>query len=101
MTIEEFYIDFSDVSLKILNDLKADKSKRNIAKAVIKSLRLMGYNLRHPSLGTHKYSSMFGPHGQEIFESYAQNNTPGAYRIFWYYGPGKNVITIYTILPHP
>ena len=38
---------------------------------------------------------------EDVFEAYAENNTPGAYRIFWYYGPGKNQITILAITPHP
>jgi hypothetical protein len=44
---------------------------------------------------------MHGENGEEVFEAYAENNTPGAYRIFWHYGPGKDVITIIAITPHP
>ena len=36
-----------------------------------------------------------------MFEAYAENNTPGAYRIFWYYGPEKTMISIIAITPHP
>jgi hypothetical protein len=36
-----------------------------------------------------------------MFEAYAQNDTPGAYRIMWCYGPGKGEITIVAITPHP
>jgi hypothetical protein len=38
-----------------------------------------------------------------VFEAYAQNRTPGAYRIFWCYGPDKDKgdITITAITPHP
>lgn len=60
----------------------------------------MKVNLKHPSLNTHKYD-LEGPKGEEVFGSYAQNNTPGAYRIFWYYGPEKKEITIIAITPHP
>lgn len=70
-------------------------------KAVRKTLGLMETNLRHPGLKTHKYSSMVGPGSAEVFEAYAENNTPGAYRIFWHYGPGKDSITILAITPHP
>ena len=42
-----------------------------------------------------------GTNGEDIFESYAQNNTPGAYRVFWFYGPGKKEITVVAITPHP
>ena len=62
----------------------------------------------HPSLHTHEFTSLSGAKGEKVFEAYAQNKTPGAYRIFWYYGPdeikGKKrtaVITIIAITRHP
>lgn len=70
-------------------------------KAVRKALGLMQTNLRHPGLKTHKFTSLRGPSGEEMFESYAENNTPAAYRIFWYYGPGKGKITVVAVTPHP
>lgn len=84
--------------LKNLND---DASKIKILKAVNKTLGLMETNLRHPSLNTHEYTSFSGPHGEKVFEAYAQQKTPGAYRIFWYYGPEKNMISIIAIIAHP
>jgi hypothetical protein len=70
-------------------------------KAVRKALALLENNPRHPGLKTHKYSSMMAESGEDVFEAYAENNTPGAYRIFWHYGLGKDVITIIAITPHP
>jgi hypothetical protein len=70
-------------------------------KAVRKAIGLLESNPRHPGLNTHKFSSKQGPSGEDIFEAYAENNTPGAYRIFWMYGPGKDVITVIAITPHP
>lgn len=84
-----------------LNKLINDKAKKAVLKGVVKSLKLMRSNLKHPSLNTHKYDEIEGPHGEEVFESYAQNNTPGAYRIFWHYGPEKRMITILAISSHP
>ena len=72
-----------------------------LEKQVKKALGLLQTNLRHPSLRTHKYESVKGPHGQDVFEAYAQNKTPGAYRIFWCYGPEKDQITILAITAHP
>lgn len=69
--------------------------------AVRKALGYLESNPRHPGLNTHKFSSLQGPFGEEIFEAYAENNTPAAYRIFWYYGPDKKQITIIAITPHP
>ena len=74
---------------------------KKVAKAVVKALGYMRENIRHPSLHTHKYDNYVGPNGEEVFESYAQNKTPGAYRIFWYYGPEKRMITVIAIEPHP
>jgi hypothetical protein len=76
-------------------------SKKAVLKAVDKTLDLMATNLRHRSLQTHEFHGMKGPDGEKIWESYAQNKTPGAYRVFWHYGPGKSKITIVAITPHP
>jgi len=38
--------------------------------------------------------------GAKVFEVYVQNRTPGAYRLFWCYGPEKREITIIAITPH-
>lgn len=70
-------------------------------KKVLSTLGKMQTNMRHPSLKTHKYDSLSGLKGEEVFEAYVENRTPGAYRVFWYYGIGKNVITILAITPHP
>jgi hypothetical protein len=69
--------------------------------AVKKCLGYMQVNLRHHSLETHKLENLCTKMGEEIFEAYAQNKTPGAYRIIWHYGPGKGIITIVAITPHP
>ncbi|WP_250126521.1 hypothetical protein [Chroococcidiopsis sp. CCMEE 29] len=68
---------------------------------VLKTLGLMETNLRHPSLNTHKYQSITGPNGEEVFEAYVESKTPAAFRVFWHYGPHKEVITILAITPHP
>lgn len=88
-------------AIENLKVLKEDKSKARILKDVVKTLEIMEKNLRHPSLNTHEYKGIKGPQGEKIFEAYAQNNTPGAYREFWYYGPGQNTITVVAIIPHP
>lgn len=68
---------------------------------VLKTLGLMETNLRHPSLNTHKYKSLAGANGEEVFEAYVENKTPAAFRVFWHYGPTREVITIVAITPHP
>ena len=81
--------------------LKKNPASQITFKAVRSSLDKMAVNLRHPSLNTHEFRSFAGPNGEKIFEAYAQNNTPGAYRIFWYYGPERGDVTILAITPHP
>ena len=84
-----------------LREIENDPSKKDILKAVRKTLGLMETNLRHPSLNTHEFTSLKGPNGQKVFEAYVQQRTPAAHRIFWYYGPDRKQIAIVAITPHP
>lgn len=81
--------------------MKKDKSKEAHYKAVKKCLSYMETNLRHPSLQTHEFHGLKGPNGEKVYEAYAQNQRPGAYRILWSYGKEKNTIAVWTIVPHP
>jgi len=101
MQDKEFEFHLTENAEEDLKELIADKGKHVALKAVRKCLNLMMTNLKHPSLNTHKYDDLEGSNGEEVFESYAQNNTPGAYRVFWHYGPGRKKITILLICPHP
>ena len=84
-----------------------DKSKKSrqegLFQQIVKALKLLKNNPRHPGLNTHPYSSIEHPFAKDekVFEAYVQNNTPGAYRVFWCYGPQKKEITIIAITPHP
>ena len=97
----KFDIVFTEHANIQMDELEQSKDKKIVCKAVNKILGFMETNLRHPSLNTHEYDAMSGPNGEKIFESYAQNRTPGFYRIFWHYGQGKKQITILEICPHP
>lgn len=96
----EFQLKMTPEASQDLADLKAS-SNQAAFKAVAKALRLMAADIRHKSLKTHEYQSLEGPNGEKVFEAYAQNDTPGARRIFWCYGPEKGQITILAILKHP
>jgi hypothetical protein len=88
-------------------ELSASKHLQKRFKAVRKSLRFLSENPAHPSLQTHKYDSIKGPDDLEVFEAYAEQKTPAAYRSFWCYYPAKTkanptrYITILAITPHP
>ncbi len=83
-------------------------SRDAIFEQVRKAIGYLEIDPHHPSLNTHEFTSLAGANGEKVFEAYAENNTPGAYRIFWHYGPdetkGKKrtpVITIVAITRHP
>jgi hypothetical protein len=83
------------------NRLKSVPSLQKRYKAVKKTIQLLASDPRHNSLQTHEFTSLNGPHGEKIFEAYAEQNTPAVYRVFWYYGPSKDQITIIAITRHP
>ena len=97
----QFELLFSKEADANYDHLEKNKALAKRLKSVKKALGYLEKNPGHPSLNTHKYSAISGPCGEEIFEAYAENNTPAAYRIFWYYGPNKKEITIIAITPHP
>ena len=88
-------------------DLRAGRGKstkiEGLFKQVTKCVELLITNPRHPGIQlTNSTALRIHTIGNKKFsEAYAQNRTPGAYRIFWCYGPGKNQITIIAITPHP
>ena len=96
-----FDLVFTDEASTDFELLKNNRSLFKRFKAVRKALAYLETNPRHPSLNTHKYTAMNGPAGEDVFEAYAENKTPAAYRIFWYYGPKKQEITIVAIIAHP
>ena len=96
-----FTLRYTQTAERHLLALKNDPSKQRILKDVVKALRFMESNLRHPALNTHEYHTLKGPNGQKVFEAYAQQKTSGAYRIFWHYGPEPHMVSIIAIIPHP
>jgi len=96
-----FEIYLTDEAQVQLNRLKTDKGLSKRYKAVKKTLLYLSTNPRPPGLQTHEFTSLKGPKGEKVFEAYAEQSTPAAYRIFWYYGTSPNQITIVAITPHP
>ena len=95
----------ADAQLTALEDSPSQSAQ---LAQVRKALGFLEINPSHPGLHTHEFTSLAGVNGEKVFEAYAQNNTPGAYRLFWHYGPdeikGKKrtpVITVVAITRHP
>ena len=99
---------FTETANQQYESLLNNPSKKGVLKQVQKTLALLDTNVRHPSLETHEYNSIKGVNGERVWEAYAQQKTPSAYRVFFHYGPDKKVegrrvpvITIIAITPHP
>lgn len=98
-----FSLRFTPEALNALHRIESQRAQAGLEKQIKKALGYLQLNPRHPSLQTHVFHSIenpFDPNGK-VFEAYAQNRTPGAYRIFWCYGPQKTEITILALTPHP
>ena len=92
-----FELEWTAEAKAVYEILKANPSGKARYKAVRKTLQFLGENPRHPGLRTHPFSSLEGPNGEKVFEAYAQQKTPAAYRVFWYYGSKRGTIVLLTI----
>ncbi|MGA7873747.1 MAG: hypothetical protein WCA22_22900 [Candidatus Binatus sp.] len=97
----KFRLVFTPSARDALALLSKDPGAGKRLRAVQKTLGLLEMNPRHPSLNTHEYSKLSGPQGQKVFEAYAENRTPAAFRVFFCYGPKTGQMTILAITPHP
>ncbi|HMQ78425.1 MAG TPA: hypothetical protein PKE39_06385 [Ignavibacteria bacterium] len=68
---------------------------------IVKSLNYLSQNPKHNSLNSHEIFPLSQRYGIRVWQSYLENRTPSAGRIYWVYGPGKNQITIIGLEPHP
>ena len=101
MSAPPFQLAYTDEARSVLKDLEQPRHSVKRQK-VLKTLRLLrDIGPAHPGLNSHKYHSRSGPHGEDLWESYVENRTPGAWRIWWIYGPEDDMITVVTLGPHP
>ena len=80
---------------------KLGKPEEKFFKKWVKALGYLSSNPRHNSLASHEIEDLSRKHGIKIFQSYLENKTPAAGRMFWAYGPGKGDITVLAVEPHP
>ena len=95
----------AEASLKARRRSRKAKATKDevLFKQVHKCIQHLIRNPKHPPLATHEYHSLAHPYDKKgkVFEAHAQSATPGAYRVFWCYGPERRQITIIAITPHP
>jgi hypothetical protein len=80
---------------------KLHKAEEKFFKKWVKALDYLSANPRHNSLASHEIDELTRKYGIKIFQSYLENKTPAAGRMFWAYGPDKGSITILAVEPHP
>ena len=78
-----------------------DKTEEKFFKKWVKALGYLSADPRHNSLGSHEINELTQKYGFKIFQSYLENKTPAAGRMFWAYGPDKGDITVLAVEPHP
>ena len=101
MSAPPIHLLYTDEARSVLSDLTKPTHRAKNQK-VLKTLRLLrDVGPSHPGLSSHKYHSLSGPGGEDVWESYIENRTPGAWRLWWVYGPDADTITIVTLGPHP
>lgn len=95
--MEQFW---KDLSSRVHNKT-ATKVDLDLYKKLGKCFHLLSCNPKHNSLKTHEIKALTERYGMKVWESYIENNTPGAKRLFWVYGPGLSEITIIGLETHP
>lgn len=55
----------------------------------------------YPGLQTHEIPPLSRRYGMNAWQSYLENKTSGAKRMYWVYGPGQQEITIIGLEPYP
>ena len=66
-----------------------------------KAMRLLSQDPSYPSLHTHDIEPLTKRYGVKVWQSYLENNTRRAMRMYWVYGPDRQDITIIGLEPHP
>ena len=85
-----------------VTDGSVGKDERALYQKIGKAMKLLATDPRHPGLKSHEIGSLTKRYGGiKVWESYLENNTPSAGRLFWVYGPDKGDITIIGVEPHP
>lgn len=77
------------------------KDEQRLAKMLFKAIAHLARDPFYPSLQSHEIAPLTARHGSTVFQSYLQNQTPGAGRLYWVYGPQRGMITLVGLEPHP
>lgn len=95
--MEELWTSLTGKHKEKILTIREERLYQKIGKAML----LLSNNPRHPGLQSHEIDSLSRRYGMKVWESYLENKTSRAARIFWIYGPGKQEFTLIGIEPHP
>ena len=100
MGVPEMELFWNTLKDKVANN-QATTDEIKLYKKFGKALYLISKNPKHPGLNTHEITQLSYRYGDRVWQSYLENNTPAAGRIYWVYGPDRMDITIIGLEPHP
>ena len=89
--------EFLDALGRKVREETANADEQRLYRKLKRTLERLSENPKHRGLASHKIQGF----KHDIWESYVENHTPGARRIFWRYGPGKDEITLLSLEKHP
>lgn len=94
--------------LALWTDLQQKYRSSSLSKAEEKLYKKWGNALKklsedpfYPSLQTHEIAPLSKRYGMRVWQSYLENKTSSAMRMYWVYGPDQQEITIIGLEPHP
>ena len=98
--IPEMDLLWADLSSKSKKGMLG-KDEEKLYKKMGKAMAFLSNDPKHPGLHSHEIEALSKRYGMKVWQSYLENKTSGAGRIYWVYGLEKNEITIIGLEPHP
>lgn len=77
------------------------KNEEELYKKWGNALKKLSVDPFYPGLQTHEIPPLSKRYGIKVWQSYLENRTSGARRMYWVYGPDQQEITIIGLEPHP
>lgn len=77
------------------------KNEETLYKKWGKAMKLLSQDPRYPGLRTHEIEPLSKRYGMKVWQSYLENKTSSAMRMYWVYGPNQSDITVIGLEPHP
>ncbi len=100
MGVPEMDVFWKTLNEKVINHT-SNKNELKLFKKLLSCFHKLAENPKYPGLCTHDIDTLTKRYHKKVWQSYLENHTPSAGRVFWVYGPNKSDITIIGLEPHP